>query len=70
MDNLTYREKQILRFLTDGLSNQEMADKLCTSRKSVESSLQWLFQKTGCSNRVKLALFAERSDIFKTQKVA
>lgn len=61
MVNLTYREKKILYFLTNGLSNQEMASQLFTSEKTVKTTLQRLFEKTGCTNRVRLALYAERN---------
>jgi DNA-binding NarL/FixJ family response regulator len=68
MDNLTPREKRIVGFLLQGLSNKEIAQKLFTSDKTVRTDLSRIYEKTGCSNRLKLALQLERSN-FQTQSL-
>lgn len=61
MDKLTYREKQILHCLTEGLSNTQIAERLFTSEATVKTTIQRLFEKTGVRGRVSLALLAERA---------
>ena len=59
---LTEREKQVLSFVFDGLSNKQIADQLGVSESAVKATLQQLFQKTGVrtwSQLVRIAL--ERS---------
>ncbi|MDF7815251.1 response regulator transcription factor [Hymenobacter sp. YC55] len=55
---LTHREREILQLVTDGLTNQQIADKLFTSRRTVESHRQNLLEKTGASNTPALVKYA------------
>jgi two-component system nitrate/nitrite response regulator NarL len=63
---LTDREKQILRFLIEGLANKEIAGQLNVSESAVKASLQALFSKTGVRTRsqlVRVALEQFREEI-------
>jgi two-component system nitrate/nitrite response regulator NarL len=63
---LTSREKQILRFLIEGLANKEIAGQLNVSESAVKASLQTLFSKTGVRTRsqlVRVALEQFREEI-------
>lgn len=63
---LTDREKQILRFLIEGLANKEIAGQLSVSESAVKASLQTLFSKTGVRTRsqlVRVALEQFREEI-------
>jgi two-component system, NarL family, nitrate/nitrite response regulator NarL len=63
---LTDRERQILRFLIEGLANKEIAAELKVSESAVKASLQTLFSKTGVRTRsqlVRVALEQFREDI-------
>lgn len=63
---LTERERQILRFLFEGLANKEIAAELKVSESAVKASLQTLFSKTGVRTRsqlVRIALERFREDI-------
>jgi DNA-binding NarL/FixJ family response regulator len=55
---LTKREEEVLRYLTMGRSNKEIAQSLALSVQSVKVHVSNLFRKTGTSNRSSLALFA------------
>jgi len=52
------RELEILTLLADGFTNQEMADKLFTSKRTVEGHRQNLIDKTGVRNTAALIRFA------------
>ena len=63
---LTQRERQILRFLIEGLANKEIAAELKVSESAVKAALQTLFSKTGVRTRsqlVRIALERFREDI-------
>lgn len=55
---LTHRDRQILRFLVEGLSNKEIAAQLQISESAVKASLQQLFAKTGVRTRSQLVRVA------------
>jgi NarL family two-component system response regulator LiaR len=48
---LTARESEVAAFLSQGMSNHEMADALCISEHTVKSHLKSIFQKTGVASR-------------------
>jgi DNA-binding NarL/FixJ family response regulator len=52
------RELEILALLADGFTNQEIADKLFTSKRTVEGHRQNLIDKTGVRNTAALIRFA------------
>ncbi|RFP63560.1 DNA-binding response regulator [Hymenobacter lapidiphilus] len=56
--SLTHREREILLLVADGLTNQEIADQLFTSRRTVESHRQSLLEKTGARNTPALVKYA------------
>ena len=51
---LTPRERQIMRFLLEGLANKEIAGELRISESAVKAALQQLFAKTGVRTRSQL----------------
>ncbi|OGX81450.1 hypothetical protein BEN47_05745 [Hymenobacter lapidarius] len=55
---LTHREREILQLVATGLTNQEIADQLFTSRRTVESHRQNLLEKTGVKNTPALVKYA------------
>lgn len=69
-ESLTYREKQIISFIKNGYTNKQIAGCLCTSEKTVKTTLKRLFEKTDCTNRTQLAIKALQNNLFTTQKVA
>jgi putative nucleotidyltransferase with HDIG domain len=55
---LTERQVEVLRLLSAGLSNREIADKLVISRRTAEHHVQDVYLKIGASTRAAAALFA------------
>lgn len=55
---LTERDRQILRFLLEGLANKEIATQLHISESAVKASIQSLFSKTGVRTRSQLVRIA------------
>ena len=55
---LTPREVDIIRAVVAGCSNREIAERVSISENTVKSHLTHIFNKSGASNRVELALFA------------
>ncbi|WCE29994.1 response regulator transcription factor [Vibrio sp. SCSIO 43137] len=49
--NLTFREKELLRHLRQGMSNNQLADKLFISEHTVKSHLYKIFKKIKVKNR-------------------
>jgi DNA-binding NarL/FixJ family response regulator len=55
---LTNREQEVLRLLAEGCSNQEMADRLFTSKRTVETHRQNLIAKSQAKNSAALVKLA------------
>ena len=56
---LTSRELEVLRLIAEGFTNQEIADKLFTSKRTIETRRQNVITKTQVKNTaalIKLAL--------------
>ncbi|ASS90385.1 response regulator transcription factor [Aeribacillus pallidus] len=60
---LTDREKMILMEVERGLTNQEIADKLHLSKRSIEYSLTSIFNKLHVSSRTEAVLIAKSEGI-------
>jgi DNA-binding NarL/FixJ family response regulator len=60
---LTQREIEIVEAIAAGDSNREIAVKLDISLQTVKHHLTSVFDKTGTSTRLELALFAIRQGI-------
>ncbi len=55
---LTSREVEVLRLVTLGLSNREIAERLTITRKTAGNHVEHVYAKIGASNRARAALFA------------
>ena len=55
---LTRREIEIVRAVVAGCTNREIAERSAISENTVKSHLTHIFNKSGASSRVELALFA------------
>ena len=55
---LTPREIQVLRLLTTGVGNDEIAEKLNISQNTVKTHIKHLLDKTGFNTRTQLAIQA------------
>lgn len=54
--DLTSREIEVLRLLTTGAGNEEIAEKLYISPNTVKTHIKHLLEKTGFSSRTQLAI--------------
>jgi len=59
-EGLTPREKEVLRLLTQGSTNKEIAKALFISEKTVKSHLNSIFRKLKVSRRLQAILYAIR----------
>jgi DNA-binding NarL/FixJ family response regulator len=57
-NELSQREREVLQLIANGLNNQEMADKLFTSKRTVETHRQNILEKTGAKNTAALVRYA------------
>jgi DNA-binding NarL/FixJ family response regulator len=60
---LTEREVDVLRLLTKGMSNRQVARKLGISPKTVGRHVENLYAKAGVSSRAAAAVFAMEHDL-------
>ncbi len=60
---LSEREKEILMAICRGLSNQEIADELFISKRTVDKHRANILEKTGCKNTAALVVYAIRTGI-------
>lgn len=62
--DLTDREREVLRLICKEYTNNEMADALNISVRTVEGHRNNLLAKTGCKNTAGLVVFAIRYEVF------
>ncbi|MEU7003234.1 response regulator transcription factor [Nonomuraea sp. NPDC046570] len=60
---LTYRERQVLRALSQGLSNAEIGHLLTMSEATVKAHVSHSLAKLGLSNRVQAAILVHDADL-------
>jgi DNA-binding NarL/FixJ family response regulator len=56
--DLTDRQAEVLRLVSRGLSNAEIAERLVLSRRTVEHHVQDIYLKIGAATRAGAAMFA------------
>ncbi|HHU58345.1 MAG TPA: response regulator transcription factor [Bacteroidales bacterium] len=62
-DQLSERELEVLLEICQGLSNNEIADKLFISKRTVEKHRANVLLKTGCKNTASLVVFAIKNHL-------
>jgi NarL family two-component system response regulator LiaR len=60
---LTEREIEVLKLVARGLTNQEIADKLVVSKRTVDSHINSILAKLRLTNRTQAALYALREGL-------
>jgi two-component system, NarL family, response regulator LiaR len=63
-DPLSERELEVLRLIAEGLSNQEIADRLVISERTARNHVGNILSKLHLANRTQAALFAFRKGIY------
>jgi DNA-binding NarL/FixJ family response regulator len=61
--HLSAREMEVLQHICQGLNNEEMAQKLFISTKTVKSHRANLLEKTNCKNTPRLIIFAVKNKL-------
>lgn len=69
VSDLTARELEVLRLVTKGCINKQIASELGISEKTVKAHLGRVFQRLGVSDRTQAALWAERHGILENNEV-
>lgn len=62
-EQLSSREREILVAVCRGLSNQEIADELFISKRTVDKHRANILEKTGCKNTASLVVYAIRNGL-------
>ena len=62
-EQLSQREREILVAVCRGLSNQEIADELFISKRTVDKHRANILEKTGCKNTASLVVYAIKNRI-------
>jgi DNA-binding NarL/FixJ family response regulator len=70
LDHISKREMEVLQLIAQGYTNQEMADLLFTSKRTIESHRQKLLDKTGSCNTASLIVYASRHHLLNENKTA
>jgi two-component system response regulator NreC len=65
LDGLTEREQEVLRYLAEGQANNEIAEALVISQKTVARHRENIMQKLGLHSRSELVRYAIRKGIIK-----
>ena len=63
--DLSQRERDILIEICNGESNQEIADRLFISKRTVEKHRANIMMKTGCGNTASLVVFAVKNGFYR-----
>lgn len=62
-DNLSDREKDVLRLICEGLSTNEIAEKLVISKRTVDKHRSNILEKTSSKNTASLIVYAMKNKI-------
>jgi two-component system response regulator NreC len=63
--DFTEREMEVLQLIGEGLTNNEMSERLFLSKRTIEGHRQSLLDKTGCRNTAVLIKYAVQNELVK-----
>ncbi|MGW9170697.1 response regulator transcription factor [Streptomyces decoyicus] len=66
LDRLSPREREVLDLIGEGLTNRQIADRLCLSEKTVKNRVSAILSKLGVGRRVQAAMVVERLRVPRT----
>ena len=62
-DILTAREKEVVKYIAEGMTNIEIGKILHISKHTVKAEIEIIYRKVGCNNRVVLSLIAYKQGL-------
>ena len=62
--NISEREKEVLKLIADGLTNEEIAEKLFVSKNTVKNHVASIISKLSVKDRTQVAIVALKNDFF------
>ena len=62
-EQLSQRETEVLLLICQGLSNQEIAERLFISKRTVDKHRANILDKTGCRNTANLVVYAIKNSL-------
>jgi RNA polymerase sigma factor (sigma-70 family) len=68
LDELTKREREVVRCVAEGLTNAEIAERISCSPATVKAHLASIFTQLGIENRVRLAILGHDAGILDESK--
>lgn len=63
--NISFREAEVIKLIAEGLTNKEIAEKLCLSNHTVTTHRKNIMNKLGINNTAALVLYAIKENIVK-----
>ena len=63
LEPLTSREEEVLKMVAEGMANEEIAQKLCVSVRTVNTHISNILEKLHVKNRTQAALYALREGL-------
>ena len=66
---LSQREKEVLKQVSQGLSNQEIAEKLRLSPRTVQAHLEHIFNKLRVGSRTEAVVYALKEGWFSLEEI-
>jgi DNA-binding NarL/FixJ family response regulator len=67
-DSLTQRETEVLRLITEGMSNKEIAEALSITENTVKVHVRTTLEKLHLNNRVQAAVYAVKEGLLNSDK--
>jgi DNA-binding NarL/FixJ family response regulator len=61
--NITRNELRIINCIGKGLTNREIADKLCLTKGTIRNNISSILQKTGLHDRTQVAVYAIKAGL-------
>lgn len=60
---LTEREREVVKYLEDGLTNKEIAAILNVTHHTIKAHISAVLRKLGCKNRTDAALYIQKLNL-------